>query len=99
MTHGITHLRLTGQFRQIAVVLAGVIVLVIFISLLVSLLRSRRHKANEKKNFHERVSTEIMWALIPFVMLLILSIPAVHLILKKTATASNQTTIKQVNTR
>lgn len=71
----------------------GIIVFGVMIYSLIMHRKSRGHKAAD---FHENASLEVLWAIIPFVILVVMAIPATRVLIAMDDTADADITVKIV---
>src|SRR5881409_3765049 len=89
--------RVAGEIYNLHLVMMGII-LVIFIGvfgvMFYSIYAHRKSVGHKAENFHENITVEIIWAIIPFLILIAVAWPATKSILKLKDTASPDITIK-----
>ena len=75
-----------------------VICLVIFIGvfgvMFYSILRHRKSKGAKSANFHESTTVEIVWTIVPFVIVILMALPATKVVVAMKDTSSADLTIK-----
>jgi cytochrome c oxidase subunit 2 len=71
-----------------------VIGIIVFSVLIYSLIEHRKSKGAKPADFHSSISIEILWAVIPFIILIIMAIPATNVLIKMDNTAHSQINIK-----
>lgn len=76
MSHEIYKLHMLGFWVCVA------IAVVVFGILLWAIIFHRKSRGHEAANFHEHTTVEIIWAVIPFLILVVLAIPATRVLFK-----------------
>lgn len=71
-----------------------VIGIVVFSVLIYSLIEHRKSKGSVPADFHSSLSIEILWAVIPFIILVLMAIPATQVLMQMNDTAKSQINIK-----
>jgi cytochrome c oxidase subunit 2 len=71
-----------------------VIGIIVFSVLVYSLIEHRKSKGAKPADFHSSLSIEILWAVIPFIILVIMAIPATQVLIRMDDTAHSQINIK-----
>jgi cytochrome c oxidase subunit 2 len=89
--------RVAGEIYDLHLIMMG-IVLVIFIGvfgvMFYSIYAHRKSVGHKAEHFHENITVEIIWAIIPFLILIAVAWPATKTILNLKDTASPDITIK-----
>src|SRR6266852_2266991 len=89
--------RVAGEIYNLHLIMMGII-LVIFIGvfgvMFYSIYAHRKSVGHKAENFHENITVEIIWAIIPFLILIAVAWPATKSILNLKDTASADITIK-----
>src|SRR3979490_2937548 len=89
--------RVAGEIYNLHLVMMGII-LVIFVGvfgvMFYSIYAHRKSVGHKAENFHENITVEIIWAIIPFLILIAVAWPATKSILNLKDTASPDITIK-----
>jgi len=89
--------RVAGEIYNLHLVMMGII-LVIFVGvfgvMFYSIYAHRKSVGHKAENFHENITVEIIWAIIPFLILIGVAWPATKSILNLKDTASPDITIK-----
>ncbi len=67
---------------------------VVFGVLIYSLIYHRKSRGVEAAQFHEHTVVEIVWAIIPFLILIVMAIPATKILMKMNDDSESQLTIK-----
>lgn len=84
------------QLHMIAMLICAVIGVVVFGVMIYSLIYHRQSKGYVPAEFHEDTRLEIMWSIIPFVILVGLAIPATKILMRLDDTDKADITIKVV---
>lgn len=71
-----------------------VIGIIVFGVLIYSLIEHRKSKGAKPADFHSSISIEVLWAVIPFIILVLMAIPATQVLIKMDNTAHSQINIK-----
>jgi cytochrome c oxidase subunit 2 len=66
----------------------------VFGAMLYSVIRHRRSKGYEAAQFHESTTVEILWTIVPFVILVAMAIPATQTLIAMEDTGNSDMTIK-----
>lgn len=88
VSRSIYHLHMTIFWVCVAI---GVIV---FSVMIYSIIMHRKSRGAVAAQFHEHTSLEIFWAVIPFLILIVMAIPATNVLIKMNDTAHPELTIK-----
>lgn len=67
-----------GLLRSLIFWIAISLCLVVFIGMLYALINYRRMHQNKPIHFHKQMAIEILWVIIPFIMIMILLTPAIN---------------------
>ena len=67
---------------------------VVFGVMLVSLLRHRKARGYEARQFHESTTAEVVWTVIPLIILIAMAVPATKVLIKMEDTALADLTVK-----
>src|SRR5438309_1482293 len=90
-------LKASGEIYNLHLVMMGII-LVIFVGvfgvMFYSIYAHRKSVGHQAENFHENIAVEVVWAIIPFLILIAVAWPATKSILNLKDTASPDITIK-----
>ncbi len=84
------------QLHMFAMGVCAVIGLIVFGVMFYSLIHHRKSKGYEAANFHDNKRLEIVWTLIPFLILIGLAIPATQILMRMDDTDHADLTIKVV---
>jgi cytochrome c oxidase subunit II len=71
-----------------------VIGVVVFGALIYALINHRKSKGEIPADFHSSLSLELLWAVIPFVILVLMAIPATQVLMRMDNTAKSEVNIK-----
>lgn len=82
--------------HMVAMVVCAIIGVVVFGIMIYSLVHHRKSKGYKPAKFHDNLSLEIVWSIIPFLILLGLAIPATKVLIRMDDTAQSEVTIKIV---
>jgi cytochrome c oxidase subunit II len=72
------------------------IFLAVFSVMFYSILKHRKSKGAKSANFHESTAVEIAWTIIPFIIVVILGIPATRMVVEQKDTSNPDLTVKAV---
>lgn len=97
MYRGVTPLsRDMYDLHMVAMVICGIIGLVVFGVMLYALIHHRKSKGYTPATFHDNTRLEIVWSIIPFLILVGLAIPATKVLIRMDNSADSDVTIKVV---
>lgn len=97
MYKGVTPLsRDMYNLHMIAMWICAVIGIVVFGVMIYALIHHRHSKGHKPAEFHENTAIEILWSVIPFLILVGLAIPATKILMRLDDTAKADLTIKVV---
>lgn len=88
ISHGVHHLHMTIFWICVAIGAA------VFSVMFYAIIKHRKSKGAVAAHFHENTLVEIVWTLIPFVILTVMAIPATQLLIKMHDTADSDISIK-----
>lgn len=71
-----------------------VIAVVVFGAMIYSMVHHRKSKGHEPASFHESTTVEIIWTVIPFVILIAMAVPAAKTLIAMENTEDSEVTIK-----
>jgi len=71
-----------------------VIFIGVFSVMFYSVIKHRKSKGHAAANFHENTGVEVVWTLIPFVILVAMAIPSTAMLLKMEDTSNSELTVK-----
>jgi cytochrome c oxidase subunit 2 len=71
-----------------------VIAIVVFGVMFYSIFKHRKSKGQKPAHFHEHLGVEILWTIIPFVILIAMAVPATKTLIAMNDTSDSQLTIK-----
>jgi cytochrome c oxidase subunit II len=72
----------------------AVIFVVVFAFMFYSIFAHRKSKGYKAAAFHESTAVEIAWTIIPFIIVIVLSVPATRMVIEQKDTASADVTVK-----
>ena len=84
------------DLHMIAMVICAIIGIVVFGVMIYSLIHHRKSKGYTPATFHDNTRLEIVWSIIPFLILVGLAIPASKVLMRMDDTAESDVTIKVV---
>lgn len=84
------------DLHMTAMLICGVIGLVVFGVMFYSLIYHRKSKGHTPASFHENTRLEIIWSIIPFLILVGLAIPATRVLMRMDDSTDSDVTIKVV---
>ncbi|MGH8280710.1 MAG: cytochrome c oxidase subunit II transmembrane domain-containing protein, partial [Gammaproteobacteria bacterium] len=67
---------------------------VVFGLMIISMIRHRKAAGHQAAQFHGNTVLEVIWSIIPFIILIALAIPAAKILVKETNTSDPDLTIK-----
>lgn len=82
--------------HMVAIAVCAVIGIVVFGVMLYSLIHHRKSKGYKPAKFHDNLRMEIVWSIIPFLILVGLAIPATKVLIRMNDTDQSDVTIKIV---
>lgn len=95
MPVGVTEI--SAQVHWLHMVILGVVTVIgilVFGAMIYSIINHRRSKHPKPADFHESVAVEIAWTVIPFVILVVMAVPAAGLLIKMEDTRDADLTVK-----
>lgn len=97
MYEGVTPLSKDMYYlHMVGMAVCIVIGIVVFGVMIYSLIHHRKSKGYKASTFHENLRLEIVWSIIPFLILVGLAIPATKVLMRMSDTAQSDITIKVV---
>lgn len=84
------------DLHMIAIVICAIIGVIVFGLMIYSLIHHRKSKGYEPATFHDNTRLEIVWTIIPFLILIGLAIPATRVLIDLEDTNESDVTIKIV---
>ncbi|WP_420795296.1 cytochrome c oxidase subunit II [Legionella brunensis] len=84
------------DLHMIAMVICGIIGIVVFGVMIYSLIHHRKSKGYAPASFHDNTRVEILWSIIPFLILVGLAIPATKVLINLEDSSDSDVTIKVV---
>lgn len=95
MYRGVTPLsRDMYYLHMVCMVVCAIIGVVVFGVMIYSLIHHRKSKGHVPATFHDNQRLEILWSIIPFLILIGLAIPATRVLIRMEDTAQSEVTIK-----
>jgi cytochrome c oxidase subunit 2 len=87
------------NLHMIAMLVCAIIGIVVFGIMIYSLIYHRKSKGHQAAHFHDNTRLEIVWTIIPFLILLGLAFPATRTLIKADNTERAEVTIKVVGSQ
>jgi len=84
------------DLHMVAMLICAIIGVVVFGVMIYSLIHHRKSKGHKPADFHENTKLEIVWAIIPFLILVGLAIPATNVFIRMEDNSDSDVTIKVV---
>ncbi|ARG96281.1 cytochrome c oxidase subunit II [Legionella micdadei] len=84
------------DLHMIAMVICAIIGIVVFGVMIYSLIHHRKSKGHTPATFHDNFRLEIVWSIIPFLILLGLAVPATKVLIRQDDSSDSDVTIKVV---
>ena len=75
-------------------IVCAIIFVIVFGWMFIALLKHRKSVGHKAENFHENTTVEIIWTIIPFVILVAMAIPATKTVLQMKDASNSDMTIK-----
>ena len=75
-------------------ILCTVIFIAVFSVMFYSIWKHRKSKGHKAANFHESVTVEVVWTVIPFIIVILMALPATKLVVAQKDTSNSDLTIK-----
>jgi cytochrome c oxidase subunit 2 len=95
MTEGVTPFsREVFQLHMIILTICVLIGAVVFGAMIISIVQHRKSRGAEAAQFHESTNIEIMWTIIPLLILVAMAIPATKTLLAMEDTSDSDMTVK-----
>ena len=82
------------HLNTLLLIITGIIFLGVLLVMLYSIIYHRKSTGREAKQFHENTTVEIIWTLIPFLILVGMALPATFAVLTQKSTRGEDMTIK-----
>ncbi|MEC8010248.1 MAG: cytochrome c oxidase subunit II [Pseudomonadota bacterium] len=82
------------SLHQYMLTICTVIAIVVFSIMFYSIVKHRKSKGHKPANFHESTAVEILWTVIPFIILIAMAFPATKTLIAMTDTDASALTIK-----
>ncbi len=87
------------SLHMIAMLICGVIGVLVFGVMLYSLIYHRKSKGYKAASFHDNLRLEIVWSMIPFLILVGLAVPATRVLMRMDNSEASEITIKVVGSQ
>lgn len=84
------------DLHMVAIVICAIIGIVVFGVMFYALIHHRKSKGHEPARFHDNTRVEIVWTIIPFLILVGLAIPATKVLIRLENSTESDVTIKVV---
>lgn len=95
MPQGVTDIsQRVYDMHMIALWLCVVIAIVVFVVMFYSIFAHRKSKGVQPATFHESTTVEAIWTIIPFVILIVLAVPATKTLIEMEDTSGYDLTVK-----
>ncbi|MBK9199394.1 cytochrome c oxidase subunit II [Candidatus Skiveiella danica] len=83
-----------NSLHWMMLILCTVIFVAVFSVMFYSVWKHRKSKGHQAANFHESVTVEIVWTVIPFIIVILMALPATKLLVAQKDTTNADLTIK-----
>ncbi len=83
-----------NSLHWMMLILCTVIFVAVFSVMFYSIWKHRKSKGHKAANFHESVTVEIVWTVIPFIIVILMALPATKLVVAQKDTTNADLTIK-----
>lgn len=87
------------DLHMVAIYVCAMIGLVVFGVMFYSIIHHRKSKGYKAASFHDNVKLEIVWSIIPFLILVGLAVPATRVLIQMEDNADSEVTIKVVGSQ
>ncbi len=87
------------QLHMIAMLICALIGIAVFGVMIYSLIHHRKSKGYKPASFHDNTRVEILWSIIPFLILVALAIPATTVLMRLEDSSESDVTIKVVGSQ
>src|SRR5690606_36458999 len=95
MTHGVTSIsQQVFDLHRTMLYWCIAIGIVVFGAMFYSMLKHRKSKGHQAAHFHESTTVEIVWTIAPFLILILMAIPATKVLIAMSDTSDSALTIK-----
>ncbi|MBA2652588.1 MAG: cytochrome c oxidase subunit II [Tatlockia sp.] len=84
------------DLHMIAMVICAIIGILVFGVMIYALIHHRKSKGYQPASFHDNFRLEILWSIIPFLILVGLAIPATKVLIRMEDSSESQVTVKVV---
>ncbi|MEE8527021.1 MAG: cytochrome c oxidase subunit II transmembrane domain-containing protein [Gammaproteobacteria bacterium] len=94
LTPGVTEIsRSVYNLHMLILWICVVVVILVFGVIIYSIVKHRKSQGSEAAQFHESAAVEIIWAVIPFLILIAMAVPSVKSLIKIEDTRNAETSI------
>ena len=83
-----------NSLHWMMLILCTVIFIAVFSVMFYSIWKHRKSKGHKAANFHESVTVEVVWTVIPFIIVILMALPATKLLVAQKDTTNADLTIK-----
>ena len=83
-----------NSLHWMMLILCTVIFIAVFSVMFYSIWKHRKSKGHKAANFHESVTVEVVWTVIPFIIVILMALPATKLVVAQKDTSNSDLTIK-----
>ncbi len=83
-----------NSLHWMMLILCTVIFIAVFSVMFYSIWKHRKSKGHQAANFHESVTVEVVWTVIPFIIVILMALPATKLVVAQKDTSNSDLTIK-----
>jgi len=83
-----------NSLHWMMLILCTVIFIGVFSVMFYSIWKHRKSKGHKAANFHESVTVEVVWTVIPFIIVILMALPATKLVVAQKDTSNADLTIK-----
>ena len=87
------------DLHMIAMLICAIIGLIVFGVMFYSLIHHRKSKGYQAASFHDNIKLEIVWSIIPFLILVGLAVPATKTLIRMDDSRESEVTIKVVGSQ
>jgi cytochrome c oxidase subunit 2 len=95
MTKGVSPISASAHHLHMTILWVCVAIGIVVYSLMIyALIRHRKAAGHKAAAFHESTTVEIIWTIIPFIILIVMAVPATKTLIEMSDTADAQVTIK-----
>ncbi len=83
-----------NSLHWMMLILCTMIFIAVFSVMFYSIWKHRKSKGHKAANFHESVTVEVVWTVIPFIIVILMALPATKLVVAQKDTSNSDLTIK-----